>query len=38
VQEGLLGRDAKSAAVETCVAGLRERHGKLVEPNKETHA
>lgn len=37
VQEGLLGRDAKSAAVETCVAGLRERHGKLVEPNKETH-
>lgn len=30
VEEGLLGRDAVSAAVEQCVAGLRERYGKIV--------
>ncbi|MFO0189949.1 MAG: glycerol-3-phosphate dehydrogenase/oxidase [Planctomycetia bacterium] len=38
VEEGLLGRDAVSAAVEQCVAGLRERYGKIVAPNKETQA
>ena len=38
VQEGLLRREAKPAAVEACVAGLRERQGKVIEPNEETQA
>lgn len=32
VEEGLLGRDARQAAVEACVAGLHARHGKSVAP------
>ena len=38
VRAGLLGRDALPAAVERCIAGLRQRHGKTIRCGQETHA